>query len=123
MHTVGAAGEPPFQSGSANYPSEPNGLSFSPASFTKDHDGYVHLEGIVNAGTTGAIPGVLFQLPAGSRPPAGQTGFFSSSTDVTTVVLIFGSGVSVEGKNVEGLVLGTAGQAIVLDGIVFRAGS
>jgi hypothetical protein len=123
VHLVGAAGEPPFQSGTINYPGE-SGLSFAPAAFIKDHDGFVHLEGIVKAGAVGPFPGVLYQLPAGFRPPAGTTLFLSSNTgSETTPVLIFGSGVSIEGKNVEGFVLGTSGKAIVLDGIVFRAGS
>lgn len=57
----------------------------------------------------GPIPGVLFQLPAGFKPSAGTTLSMSSSTgSETTPVLIFGSGVSLEGKNVEGLVLATA---------------
>jgi hypothetical protein len=128
VHAVGAAGEPPFLSGTVNYPSETPGLNFPPVTFRKDHDGFVHLDGIAAIGKTGTIPGILFQLPAGFRPPAGTTEYFTSDTankeKASNVILIFGSGVSLSGTNVEGYVLVTGeNPAAVLDGIVYPAGS
>ncbi len=127
VHAVGTPGEPPFLNGAFNYPGE-SGLNVPPVTFRKDHDGFVHLDGIAKIGKSGTIPGILFQLPAGFRPPAGITEYFTSDTgsevEGSNIVLIFGSGVSLSGTNVEGdiLVTGT-NEAAVLDGIVYPAGS
>ena len=125
VHAVGAPGEPPFQSGSFNYPGE-SGINFPPVTFRKDHDGFVHLDGIAKLGKTGTIPGLVFQLPAGFRPPAGITEYFTSNSGggEANTVLIFGAGVTLSGFNLEGEVLVSGpSEAAVLDGIVFPAGS
>jgi hypothetical protein len=123
VHAVGAAGQPAFLSGSANV-GKSGELTLPPVTFAKDHDGYVHLDGAAQTGNGVPIPGAIFQLPPGFRPPTGVTQFMSSFTgEKDDIVLIFGSGVVVEGKNVEGYVLGPPGKAVVLSGITFPAGS
>jgi hypothetical protein len=59
FHTVGLAGEPPFENGWANL-----GGGRSAAAFYRDSQGLVHLKGVLS-GTTATT---AFTLPAGYRP-------------------------------------------------------
>lgn len=62
-HYVGTAGEPAFKSGWKNYGGANSGYPL--AAFRKDPFGKVHMRGLVDAGSAGAV----FTLPAGYRPP------------------------------------------------------
>ena len=117
-HLVGAAGEPAFQSGSANIP--PGGeFSFAPAGFYKDHSGVVHVQGLVKVGSEGSLPGVIFTLPAGFRPTAGTVEVFLTGEDP---ILVFGSGTNLGGQDVSGFVY-SPNENPLLSGITFRAAS
>jgi hypothetical protein len=122
-HLVGAGGQPPFLSGSSNYPGGVGGAALQQASFYKDHEGIVHLEGIAKAGKT-PVAGTefvpVFQLPPGFRPATNVLKLFPSGS---TTALIAGSNTSIEGVNVEGDVLGQKENSVVLEGITFRAAS
>jgi len=122
VHVVGAAGEPGFLSGSQNYGSLSGLANSVPVSFLKDHDNVVHLEGAAKRGTVGPIPGTLFQLPAGFRPPAGTIAVVELPEEVG--LLIAGSSVVVEGLDISGDVIAQgAGENAVLTGTTFFAGS
>ncbi len=116
-HLVGAPGEPGFLGSWENGPA-PDG---SPAAFFKDHEGIVHLRGMV----TGA--GLfVFQLPPGYRPASGKGHFTSifcqgggQCTESVGAAHIFGSGF---GAAEDGGVH-VAGALAVLDGVAFRAES
>jgi hypothetical protein len=122
VHVVGGAGEPPFQSGSQNYGTL-SGLANTPVlSFLKDQNNIVHLEGIVKPGKSGPVSGVLFQLPAGDRPPSGTIVVMQIPEEVT--LLIAGSNVVVPGFDLSGLVIASTGkEAAILTGVSFFAGS
>lgn len=60
-HYVGAAGEPAFLTGWANYPG-----GYQPLRFMKDPHGFVHVEGEIQASAGAAVD--VFTLPAGYRP-------------------------------------------------------
>lgn len=63
--TVGAAGEPAFETGWANWADNPGGTH--PAQFRKDRDGRVYLRGTIAKPNT--APGyIAFTLPPGYRP-------------------------------------------------------
>jgi hypothetical protein len=64
-HEVGTPGEPGFQNDWHNVSSS---TLDETAAFFKDHDGIVHLKGLVQAGTEA----VIFQLPRGYRPRSGK---------------------------------------------------
>jgi hypothetical protein len=119
VHFVGAAGEPAFQSGSQNYGST-SGLALPPVSFMKDHDNVVHLEGIAKVGEGGPIPGTIFQLPPGFRPANGTIVLLEANEKT---FIIAGSNVVIEGTDISGLVITEAGEAAILTGISFFAGS
>jgi hypothetical protein len=121
LHVIGAPGQPGFQSGTTNYGSEESGITFTDASFFKSHDNVVHLEGIVKVGAGGPIPGEVYQLPPGFRPPSGKVQYYETLKEQP--VLIFGSNVNISGQDVSGEILTTSGKAAVLSGIVFRAES
>ena len=113
-HIVGAAGEPPFENGAK---SGIEGFPFNsgPVLFYKDHEGIVHLEGIVEAGTSPFV----FTLPPGFRPAAGTM----KSFDIDGIfVLVGGTGTNFEGEDFSGKVVTFEGVGF-LDGITFRAGS
>ena len=74
-HEVGAPGEVGFQNGWANVPGP-----FETAAFYKDHEGVVHLKGVVTGGT-----GLIFQLPSGYRPANGRLIFMRCSAVVARV--------------------------------------
>ena len=122
VHVIGAAGEPGFQSGSQNYGTL-SGIANTPqASFLKDHDNVVHLEGIVKKGSGGPIPGALFQLPPGDRPPSGTIDVLEVPEEQS--LLIVGSNVSTGGFDLSGLVIAGGEKAnVILTGISFFAGS
>jgi hypothetical protein len=115
LHLVGAAGEPPFDEEAGNVGLvAPDTLS-QPVGFYKDHDGIVHLEGFAETGKDGFI----FTLPAGYRPQTGITQIFESGE---SLILIFGSNITIGGEDVSGKVLANEATA-VLSGISFRPGS
>jgi len=113
LHVIGAPGQPGFEEGAQNPALEP-GTPFSlvPAAFFKDHDGVVHLEGFVKAGTGPKA----FTLPPGYRPASGKAQLFPAAE-----AYVFGSNVSIGGKDFSGAVY-IGGEAI-LSGITFRAES
>ena len=116
-HLVGNPGEPGFENGSSNFPGE-GGLGFNPVGFYKDHEGIVHLQGIAKAGST--LP-IIFTLPPGFRPAAGKLILLEPIDERATIVA--GSGVSSGGIDLSGKVLGTPEEAVVLDGITYKAES
>ena len=122
VHLVGAAGQPSFLNGSKNFPEKFEGANLQSAGYYKDHEGIVHLQGVAVAGTevagTGYAP--VFQLPPGYRPTPGTLLIFAGSS---SVALIAGANTNLEGFNVEGDVLGTKEEAVLLDGFTFRAES
>ncbi len=117
-HVVGTPGEPAFLNNSKN--GFVLGVTTTPVSFYKDHDGIVHLEGLAEVGA-GEVPttGAIFILPPGFRPAAGTAAPFVSGG---SEVFVFGSNTTFGGKNVEGVVQASPG-AVGLGGIAFRAGS
>jgi hypothetical protein len=120
LHLVGTSGNPPFLSGSKNYPPL-SGLSLQPVGFFKDHDGVVHLEGIAEVGAEGSLPGVIFTLPPGFRPENGLTQIYEPLKEKG--VFIFGSNVVLSGFDLSGDVYAPSGATALLSGITFRAGS
>jgi hypothetical protein len=121
IHLVGTPGQPPFEAGAKNFPAEMKaGLNFQPVGFYKDPEGIVHLEGVAVAGNEGTpiLEGPIFTLPAGFRPGNGLTQVFGEER-----VFVFGSNVTIEGNNVSGRVIGKKEEAVILDGVTFRAGS
>jgi hypothetical protein len=134
-HLIGAPGEPAFESGATNFGST-SGINTQPAGFYKDHDGTVHLQGLIK---TGPAVGAMFSLPAGFRPAPGTALFFNtfcSPQGPTAECLTdeegdgqFYSQLLVAGANVivppfvfNGAVVGLAEEvAVSLDGVSFRA--
>ena len=119
---VGASGQPAFLDGTSNY-SPFGSLKIQPAGFYKDHDGIVHLTGLIKTGTgESPIDGLAFQLPAGDRPASGSAEVSSSSE---SGVVIFGSNVVIEGVELSGdvWVLGGKEEVAALGGTSFRAES
>jgi hypothetical protein len=117
-HLVGAPGEPPFESGSHNLGST-GPFNLNPVGFYKDHEGIVHLQGIAEGGKSS--PTFVFTLPAGFRPAAGKALLLEQFTEAGAI--IFGGSTFAEGFDLSGKVLGGSEQAVVLDGITFRAES
>jgi hypothetical protein len=117
-HLVGAPGEPPFEGGSHNL-SATGPFQLNPVGFYKDHEGIVHLQGIAEAGKTS--PSFVFTLPPGFRPAPGKALLFEMFTEAG--VFIFGGSTSAEGFDLSGKLLGGTENAVVLDGITFRAES
>jgi len=122
-HMVGAPGEPGFENGWANAPPSPP-LAFEGAGFYRDHEGVVHLKGLVKGGTSG---GIIFHLPSGYRPAGGKALFRftlcsgGSCPETFGLMLIIGPGVAPGG---DGAVLAPSGAtATSLEGISFRAES
>lgn len=60
-HVIGAAGKAPYENNWGNY-----GGGYLQASYTRDAGGFIHLSGMVTGGT---MPGTIFTLPVGFRPP------------------------------------------------------
>lgn len=65
-HRVGAAGEPAFQNGWANF--DPSEVTWRGARFWKDPMGLVHIEGLIAGGGGGTA---AFRLPTGYLPGSG----------------------------------------------------
>lgn len=120
-HVVGAQGEPPFLSGSANRTFPVAGASYQPVGFFKDHEGVVHLEGVVDAGKEGSTPGLIFVLPPGYRPASGKVLAFEPAEK--RGILVSGVGVNLGGMDLSGGVYApeTEAGSIPLNGITFRA--
>ena len=119
VHVVGAPGEPPFTGGSSNFGST-EGLTLPGASFLKDHDNIVHLEGVVKVGPAGPVGGEIFVLPPGFRPPNGQILVLAANEGT---YIIGGSNVSIMGQDLSGKVLTEPEESAILTGISFFAGS
>jgi hypothetical protein len=120
VHLVGQPGQPAFENGSSNYPAEGAPYTFNPVGFYKDHEGIVHLQGIAKAGTASPVPSV-FTLPPGFRPAPGK--LIELQPIEKTATLIFGGSIVIEGLDLSGRIVGQTNQAVVLDGITFRAES
>jgi hypothetical protein len=137
-HLVGTAGQPGFESGSANLPSEA-GIGFLPVGFYKDQEGFVHLQGVVNVGSSGALPGLIFRLPSGFRPRGStlviQNVFCSrfispgcakdkaEDEEGYAPLIIGGSGSGASGQDLTGAVVAPSESIVSLDGVSFRAES
>lgn len=111
IHLIGAPGQPGFDAGATNAPSEL--LGYPPAGFYKDPFGIVHLEGVVKVGSTP----VIFTLPPGYRPASGTIQVFEQSKG--GAVYIFGSA---DAEIEAGAVLALK-EIVLLSGITYRAGS
>ena len=118
VHFVGAPGEPPFENGAHNFGST-GPFSLSNVGFWKDHDGVVHLQGVAETGKS--TPAFVFTLPPGFRPASGKAIVTEQVKEAPA--FIFGSNINVEGFDLAGKILGGTEQAVVLDGITFRAES
>ena len=122
---VGTSGQPGFLDGSSNSFLKGSSVQFAPVAFFKDHDGVVHLQGTPEVGK-GENPtaGLLFQLPPGDRPASGTLQVFPTVGKEKDIV-VFGSNVTIEGKNLEGDVLTSeeSEEVTSLAGITFRAES
>jgi hypothetical protein len=117
-HLIGAPGEPTFENGTSNLP-QLSTIHLNPAGFYKDHEGIVHLQGVVKTGNSG-IP-ALFTLPPGFRPAPGRA--VTSQQFEGSVLFIFGGNNNIEGLELSGKLLGQKEKAVALDGITFRAES
>jgi hypothetical protein len=113
-HLIGAPGEPPFEAGASNVGGPAPGVTLPPGGFYKDHEGIVHLEGFVKAGTGSAI----FTLPPGYRPGPGQLRQYEPIGENFVVVSGADTGIFHPGS-----VLGSSGSAVSLEGISFRPGA
>ncbi len=131
---VGTPGQPEFLNGATNAPDEPS-VKYPDVGFYKDHDGIVHLTGVVETGGTGAT---IFILPVGFRPASGAVLFFNALCraaggvcDVDSEgdeegyvqLLVAGSNAVIESTPVDGRVLIKPDVTVSLDGITFRAES
>ncbi len=115
-HEVGSPGEPPLLNGWLNAISD----NYQGAAFYKDHDGIVHLRGLVEGGS-----GPIFILPPGYRPTPGKVALFavrcsggSCGTGNTGVAWVYGSGYDAYSNSIYVEATSTS-----LDGISFRAES
>jgi hypothetical protein len=118
LHVVGAPGEPGFQNGAHNLGGS-LGVSLPGASFIKTRDNLVQLEGVIEIPTFSPLP-VAYQLPVGFRPPSGQVVIMEQNE---TTVIVAGSNVILEGKDISGDVLTSAEEPAILTGFSFVAGS
>ena len=116
QHYIGDPGQPGFEKGSTNLPPAVP-FHYGRASFYKDHDGIVHLEGAVQSGSVSGT--FIFTLPPGFRPANNTLRLFEVEG---LTVYVFGGNYSVEGTDFSGKVL-VLGEYAVLDGITFRAES
>lgn len=118
VHFVGAPGEPPFENGAHNFGST-GPFTLNSVGFWKDHEGVVHLQGVAETGKSS--PSFVFTLPPGFRPASGKTIITEQLKEGPA--FIFGSNINIEGFDLAGKILGGTEQAVVLDGITFRAES
>ncbi len=116
-HVIGAQGQPPYENGGSNF-SEP-GFNLGPASFYKDHEGIVHLEGAVKVGKNGSAGDVaVFTLPVGFRPAPGTVVIGGTPSAAT---LIAGTNANFGGEPFSGNVVGAKEKVALLSGISFLA--
>jgi hypothetical protein len=139
-HFVGRPGEPGFENGSKPFTFAAP-FQIQPVGFYKDHDGIVHLQGVVVVGI-GTPVDTIFTLPPGFRPANSTAAFFtvlclggslggecekddpSGDEESYSVISITGSNTSlIGGLPASGTVVGEGGAAISLDGVSFRAES
>jgi hypothetical protein len=130
-HVIGAPGEPGFDGGTTNFGPLGPGANTEEAAFFKDKQGIVHLKGLVNTAASGTESGILFRLPAGYRPAAQKLDVFSAwcqdganacSNPGMATLLVLGPGVQgLSVSNPDGIIAGTSGVSISLNGIYFRA--
>ncbi len=113
IRLIGAPGQPGFENGATNFPSE-GALGFQQAGFYKDAFGIVHLEGFVKRGS-GPI---IFNLPPGYRPASGTLQAFEQINKAG--VFIFGGSA---GPFQAGNVVASGEELAALGGITYRAGS
>jgi hypothetical protein len=120
IHRIGAPGQPGFESGAGNFGPFIGGIPTQTAGFYKDHEGVVHLMGLIKTGTSPA----LFRLPPGFRPANDVLEFFDQPP--TKFVIVAGSNVG-EGGMAAGIVVlfpgGAPEEVVTLSGITFRAES
>jgi len=133
-HLVGAPGQPPFENGSSQ--AVEAGINLPAVGFYKDHEGIVHLTGVVK---TGPERSTIFTLPPGFRPAAGtvmvvnvyceavggacETDSPAGNEERYVRLLIAGSSSTVEGTSVDGRVIARPGVVVSLDAVTFRAES
>jgi hypothetical protein len=117
-HLVGAVGEPAFEPGAFAMPAEGSPVNYPAPAFYKDREGFVHLEGVAIAGSGGPIPGAVFRLPVGYRPPQGQVRLIGPGI---TFGVVFGTNTGIEGKDFSGMIVGESGDPTFLDSI-YRPG-
>jgi hypothetical protein len=109
-HVVGAAGEPAFQNGWANY-----GAGEQTLAFRKDPFGRVYMRGIVKGGANATV---IFTLPTGYRPPLGANcSIPTASGSNTGIASVAANGNVVLSLNV------TAPLASYMDGVEFDTDS
>jgi len=110
-HEIGAAGQPAFQNGWANYVQ-------TNAAFMMDQDGVVHLRGQIAGGTVSPSPsGMVFTLPAGYRPTGGIIYFAALTTNGSNTITPGWVSVNTNGS----VVVGVGNPAFVsLDNISFE---
>jgi hypothetical protein len=114
-HLVGAPGEPGFQNSWHNF-----GGTWARAAFYKDHEGIVHLKGLVTGGTSGTV----FQLPPGYR--SAERLYFPIECDGDGCTLSGDGFADVIGSNEppeKAGVVSVIGEYASLSGIDFRAES
>jgi len=121
IHVVGATGEPQFLDGSTNRGTVPGGPVYQSVGFYKDTEGIVHLEGVIEPGTSGSPAGLLFQLPVGYRPAAGK--FVAFEPAEKRGLLIGGTGAGFGGNEYSGMLVASdpSAGAIPLGGVTFLA--
>jgi hypothetical protein len=117
IHVVGTPGQPGFLGGSANAPVP--GVALSPAGFYKDHEGIVHLEGIIKVGSgPGIVP--IFNLPVGFRPANGVIQLYPSGQS-NGLFLVAGSTLNGSGLTANaGDVIANAEELVILSGTAFK---
>jgi hypothetical protein len=135
-HLLGAPGQPAFEGGSSNLPGEA-GAQFASGGFYKDPTGTVHLQGTVQVGASGSVPGLVFRLPPGFRPAAGQLLVFNTfcsrflskgcakgeggELQGYAPIIVGGSGAAPGGQDYSAGVVAPQNSVVSLDGITFRA--
>ena len=116
-HLVGAPGEPPFESGSSNVPPT-SGVNLTPVGFYKDHEGIVHLQGLLQAGEGASIT-TGFTLPPGYRPAPATVAIFEQFHEAEMIV--GGSNTFIAGNDLSGKIVVEAKSLVSLEGVTFRA--
>lgn len=79
-HQIGDPNEPPFQNGFRNY-----GEPWAPARYRHAANNVVHIDGVISRTDRLTEPTVIFVLPEGHRPNAGQVFAMASENGVSRV--------------------------------------